>query len=183
MENAKIYNMNAINSICIPFFLFTVTLTFDHQILLNYSLSLSECLCQSQWNSFQASARPPCDIAFMTTGETDKPEKIMHPATAVVSTEEFKKQTHTTTINIAEFEIKDMLTHTLCPLKCVTCVTAHCAAAIAVLATVAALTLLPSVKNTSLAWQRDIACYSGFLLTYNLKPLFCDAEIQPSLLF
>ena len=32
----------------------------------------------------------------------------------------------------------------------VTCVTAHCAAAIAVLATVAALTLLPSVRNTSL---------------------------------
>lgn len=32
--------------------------------------------------------------------------------------------------------------------------TAHCAAAIAVLATVAALTLLPSVMNTSLAKQR-----------------------------
>lgn len=39
--------------------------------------------------------------------------------------------------------------------KRVTCVTAHCAAAIAVLATVAALTLLPSVWNTSLATRQE----------------------------
>lgn len=46
----------------------------------------------------------------------------------------------------------------------VTCVTAHWAAAIAVLATVAALTLLPSVRNTSLKWKRkELTLSSGDL--------------------
>ena len=50
--------------------------------------------------------------------------------------------------------------------------TAHCAAAMAVLATVAALTLLPSVRNTSLAWKRGKERISVGFGDLHFKQLF-----------